>query len=1520
MRKNKILLLILLSFAVSSLINAQTQILINGANNGQTFNGCDYLIYDSGGPFGDYSNNENFHITICNPGGSTVILDILAFNTENNFDFLYIYDGPTTGSPQMVQASGQPGIQGQTFESTGSCITIRFTSDGSVVRPGFEIAASCGLPCQDFTIDIINVNPPITNSDSLWVDICPGTVLSFTAQGNYPNNNTDYLQSDANINWVWTATSGLNTINFQGVGQNTFTHTYNESGGYFIGLVAYDTNGCVATLLDQYRVRISLPPIWGDITADQTVICPGEPVNFSGSVTSDSWVMSIADTQVVDECVTDSQLYEEQTFCWDINAFQPGQTITSGNDFEGICMGFEHSYFGDLELYIRCPNGQQVQLISYPNGCGSTYFGVPGNPNGPYNCTPGTCWDYCWNMSGTQTAQAACGWVGTLPAGDYLPLGSFNDLIGCPINGEWCIVIIDNLLADDGTVCTVDLYFSQSIIPADMWTISHTYAPEDIVWTGDGVHANQGGDANANPTTSGTQTFTFSVTDDFGCTYSETIDVLVLPYDDPTCCVLPDADAGPDSHVCANTFTFNASLTDGNTGQWAVVDGPGNASFNSTTSPNATVTVDTWGVYEFSWTEQNLSPACADTDHITVEFWPVPTTTFIYTPILCYNDQTTITYTGNVGAGANYTWDFDGGTAIGVGQGPYQVSWTESGTHAVRLTVSENGCTSNDTTVNILNPAPVEYELFVNNDPCYGSCEGSASANVTGGTSPHTYTWASGNPVNNNLCAGNYVFEVIDANGCTAGEPFTITEPLELIVLDTIVEHVLCHGSNEGSVFIEAVGGTGELEYIWHDDGDESDFFRENMQAGYYLITIRDENECSIDLSFLITQPEALVVTMSPDMAVCEGQQVNITMHTQGGTGPYTYYWDRGEGYEIAGSTLITVMEETTTFYSYIEDMNGCISDTLSMTVLVSPKLVIDSIMLTHNRCYNSCDGAAQLVMQGGLVPLDYSWGSMNHIWQGLCAGAYTITVTDLIGCTVAGNFVITEPNQLTYSADITPATCFGYDDGEIQMHVQGGTLPYSYIWPNGNTESVHTATAGTYPVTVSDVNNCRIITSFTITQPSQIITTQVGDRTICIGSSTTLTAQATGGTPYYDFRWTGSDGSVYPVNSAIVSPEENTTYTLIVTDSLGCTSNPLVVNVNLHPELEILSVVTSYGLICEGDPAIIQVDVVGGNGGPYFMNLQDGRVVSSPFTVYPTQTTMYYITLRDNCGTPAVMDSIEITVRPKPSNVFTANPVKGCPPLSVNFQEISPNIGQTYLWNFGDGGFSEAKNPTYVYKKAGNYDVTLEVRDIHGCKSRRTRDKMIEVNKNPIASFIPEPEIVSMVNAEIYFINKSSGANYYYWFFGDGDSSNFVSPRHVFPFIGEYEVILVAETYHGCRDTAYRTVIVGNEFTFYAPTSFTPNGDGINDCFRVCGNGIDKNSFRLSVYDRWGNRVFETDRFVPDVNCDACGLGSWDGTDNGDRLKGDKVLSNGLYKWYAEFADWNGTVFKKSGTVYLLR
>ncbi len=1529
MKNNKIMkkIVLLVSFALLYSVAFSQTYLMNASTNGTTINTCSGTLYDSGGANGNYSNNENYYLTICSsiPGGH-VQLTFTQFQLESStFDWMTIYDGPNQFSPVLVNQQGSTSLLNQTVTATGSCLTIWFRTDGSVTYAGFAATISCNFPCQNFTVDLISPTLPVLPDTAVYT--CPNTGAQFIVQGNYPNSGQNYPQSDATTTFTWYVTTVQQTT-YSGQGMTTLPYNFNTPGGTYITFTATDINGCEYIYPDDILVYVSVPPTFVGTSADQTIICPGEEVNFEGFVQVEEWVVQIPD--IINECFCADDDHYQQPQCAEFvqTAFAPGQVITSVNDIESICMMLEHSYIGDLDMWITCPNGQTMYFITYPNNCGLTYFGQPvDNDNLP--CTNqanwGVLYHYCWTPTATQTIPQACPSYSTMPSGNYAPVQPWTNLIGCPVNGTWQVCFRDNLYSDDGVVCDFELHFSPNILPSpgNMWSFQNTYDPNLFVWSGDGVNPNSGGTATAYPTTSGDQIFTFSATDDFGCTYDTTLVVHVRAQDDPVCCAQPDAFAGPDDHVCTNTYNFHATLQQGNTGQWSLVSGPGTVSWQNQNSPNATVTVSQWGVYEFEWREINGPPTCFDTDSVIVEFYPVPTTTFTYTPILCYGNTTNITYTGNVGPTATYNWNFGNGTVhSGSGQGPYVISWTDVGNNTVTLQVSANGCDSPDTLVNIYNPPALTHTLILEDDPCFNSCRGRAQIHVTGGTLPYTYSWASPTNILPNLCAGNYQITVTDNNGCTTGQNFAINQPPELLITNEVTQNLSCYQSNDGFIEITTSGGTGNHTFIWFDSPVSSNV-RTGLSAGTYFLTITDENDCQITQQYTITQPDQLVTTISPNTAICEGQTTVISSNAVGGTEPYRYFWDDGTGVFQAGPSLTLAPSETTTFTLYVLDANDCLSNTVSMTVTVSPLMVIDHVNIQNNRCYNSCDGRAEVLMTGGIPPFNYSWGSPTNVYDGLCAGIYTLTITDIIGCNVNTSFVITQPTPLTYTTESEPATCYGYTDGVATIYVQGSVPPYTYLWPNGHNTNTLTTGAGTYTVTVTDYNECRVTAQITINQPTPIYVTPIPNRTICQGQTTTLSAQATGGTPYaggvYDFRWTGSDGSIYNSNIYEASPTHTTTYNLVVTDSHGCTGSPAPVTVIVNPPLDILSVVTSNDTICPGDPAIIYVDAIGGNGGPYIMTLQDGRVVATPFTVTPEETTMFVITLADMCGTPPVKDSILINVRPKPGNIFVADKVEGCPPLTIQFNENSPDRGQTYLWEFGDNGFATVKNPLYTYTKEGAYSVSLEVTDNFGCKHKRTVENMIMVYTPPKANFVADPEVVSMLSGEVKFINHSTNAVRYFWFFGDGDSSMFAEPRHVFKNIGEYDVMLIAESSRYCHDTVTKKVIVENQFAFYIPTSFTPNGDGVNDCFRPCGNGISKQDFKFVVYDRWGNPVFSTEKYDPSAPCDACTDGAWDGT-RGNRMKGDPILPNGTYHWYCEFKDWNGTIYQKHGTVQLIR
>ena len=1531
---SKSLYIIIAILLLSLVSKAQETYNLDANTNGSTITTCNATLYDSGGPDGQYSSSENYSITFCGMANAPIIVEVVYLSTESaSYDYIRIYDGPNTGSTILANSLGGSTMPAQTeYEATGNCVTITWHSDGSVNRNGFELSIRCGFPCQDYTV---NITPEATYdaTEDAYLGCSGGTV---SAVLNFPNNNQNYEQSVETTSFSWSVLSDAGTQVFAGMGMNDFAEEL-APGAYFFTLTTSDANRC-QVYSNTVTVYISVPPtfVGTHVTPE---VCPNGEAELVGVVNPPpEWTMTIQEVNYEQHCFDDDHIDEEQLSCFTYAEFAPGQVIQQATDIESIGMQMEHSYMGDLDIYLQCPNGQRITLFT--QACSGGFFGeaVDTDTQGVNSCNDGpqyvgVGYDYYWTAGNNRGLMSAnCpGSSRPLPAGDYQPVGSFNDLVGCPINGEWCVIFVDNLGVDDGTVFRTELHFADHLIPAEENIISfqNTYG-DDQWWEGNTVTDATGATTTSFPPTPGQEGYVFSATDNFGCTYDTTLYVTVRDFTHIECCITPEPVIRDIPNlICTNRTNLSVTtVPNGNTGEWSVVSYPNGDDVNNTVTfanpnaPNTQVVVNGWGTYTFRWTEHYMGrDDCSGSADISTTFQQQPTNTFIYTPISCFGDETTITYTGNMDENAEFTWGY-GGAFVQTGAtpvGPHILSWQEAGTHGVTLTVNNNGCVTSDTLVSILNPDKLVIDsITVVNDPCYHSNGGSAVVVHHGGTLPVTYSWAAPGTELLNIGAGSYTLSVTDANGCLAQQPYIITEPTEVIVQTIESTNLTCYGSSDGTISVYAGGGTGELHYLWSDAGFASEN-RVGLPAGEYYLTVSDDNNCAVDAYVALTQPERLAIQMTTDYAVCEGEPTPVHISAFGGTAPYHYMWNNGNG-EFEANDMISPLLDTTTHYSaYVRDAHGCISNTESMTVTVSPEMIIDSIMLRQIKCYGHCDGRAELVMHGGLAPLQYSWPSDNYIYDGICSGAYTVTVADLIGCSVIGSFVITQPVDWSISSTTDSVTCNGGNDGVARIFVDGATPPYTYLWPNGDTTDILTTSAGSYILTVHDSNGCRYTEEFNIPEPLPILALPMRNVTICNGQSTTLTTQVTGGTPYYDYRWQGPNGAEYNGMYYEVSPTETTTYQLTITDSRGCSVEMSPVTVKINPDLRITSVVTSYDTICEGDEALIYVEAAGGNGGPYTLTLQDGRVVPSPFTVRPDTTTMFYITLTDMCTTPAVVDSIEIFVHSYPDELFTASRVEGCSPLDVTFTPLTIN-GTQYLWKFGDNDFSEEEIPSHTYVKPGDYDVTMSVWSEFGCRIEKTIEDLVHVYQRPTALFDADLQSVSVLAAEVLFTNRSLDAYRYFWFFGDQDSATYEHPRHIYPEMGEYEVVLVAESENHCFDTTSRSITVYNQFSFYAPTSFTPNGDGLNDCFRICGNGISKNNYLLTVYDRWGEMVYKTTKFDPKADCDACSEGSWDGTDWGSKKKGDKVLPNGIYYWYCQFEDIYGILHKEQGTVNMVR
>ncbi|MFH2096087.1 MAG: PKD domain-containing protein, partial [Bacteroidota bacterium] len=873
-----------------------------------------------------------------------------------------------------------------------------------------------------------------------------------------------------------------------------------------------------------------------------------------------------------------------------------------------------------------------------------------------------------------------------------------------------------------------------------------------------------------------------------------------------------------------------------------------------------------FAVDDIELTSSGGGGSCTGTDSVIVTLNNNPTPNITGSLSFCTGGSTIL----DAGAGYSaYVWSPSGTTQT--------ISVNTAGNYSVTVT-DANGCTGTD---------QVDVTVAANLSPSITGvlaiCSG-ASTTLDAGGGYSTYNWSTGSTSQtiSVSTAGTYTVTVSDASGCTGTDQVDVTTNTNPSPSITGALS-FCTGN---STTLDAGGGY--TAYLWSTGSTNQTI--NVTTAGNYTVTVSDANGCTGTSQVTVTVSSNLSPNIAGTLAICSGAATTL----DAGNGYAAYLWS-------TGATTQTINVSAGGAYAVtVSDASGC-TGTDNVTVTENNNPVPD---ITGALAF--CPGGSTTLNAGGGYS-SYNWspsGNSQTIVVSV-AGTYAVTVTDSYGCTGTDQVDVVESSAITLTLTPTDIVCYGQSSGSIDLSVSGGAMPFSYLWSNATTtEDLTNVSAGTYSVTVTDAGGCTGTGSASLTQPGQIVIGMTGNQTICNGESATLTVSVAGGVQPYTYHWSHSG-----VNSGTVtvSPTSATTYSCYVEDANGCISNTVSATITVAPPIQ-LSVSSSDTYVCPGDPALIAVVPTAGIGPPYLITF-NGDVSNAPFIVYPNQTTTYTITAEDQCGSMA-SQSITINVYSLPPISFTSDTVQGCEPLTVNFVENSPDMGQTYVWNFGDednNNLSYSKYPVHVYDDPGVYDVTLTVTSAEGCVISDIIPDMITVWPKPEAIFIADPEVVSVIKPLIFFTNYSLLNDTNYWAFGDGDSSNAVHPYHQYPIYptGTYNVELIVATNKGCRDTAYSTIIVKDEFTFYAPTAFSPDFDGTNDYFVVKGNGIDNSNFKLYIYDRWGEIIFESDDLYD----------GWDG-----RVKGGALAKNGTYTWLCIYFDLYGTEHQEAGAVTVIR
>ncbi|MBS1639210.1 MAG: PKD domain-containing protein [Bacteroidetes bacterium] len=289
----------------------------------------------------------------------------------------------------------------------------------------------------------------------------------------------------------------------------------------------------------------------------------------------------------------------------------------------------------------------------------------------------------------------------------------------------------------------------------------------------------------------------------------------------------------------------------------------------------------------------------------------------------------------------------------------------------------------------------------------------------------------------------------------------------------------------------------------------------------------------------------------------------------------------------------------------------------------------------------------------------------------------------------------------------------------------------------------------------------------------------------------------------------------------------------------------------------------------------------------------------------FPAEGT-YFITLTlldtNFCNySDYMIDTLRIASNVKAS---FQTPALGCNPYNASFTNTSSG-GLSFLWNFGDGTTSTQTNPTHLYAQVGIYTITLTANDPSTCNQTDVTSFTITVADKPTAAFSASPQ-PPIANTPINFTNTSTGANWFKYTFGDGDSvittSTLTPVSHIYNLTNTYTVCLTAKNASGCTDVICNPVQTLVNPLFDVPNAFTPNGDGINDKIFVNGYGI--LTMNWKIYNRWGELLFVS-------NTKA---GGWDGTYKG------VIQPQDVYSYILEIELSNGTKYTKKGNITLLR
>jgi gliding motility-associated-like protein len=555
--------------------------------------------------------------------------------------------------------------------------------------------------------------------------------------------------------------------------------------------------------------------------------------------------------------------------------------------------------------------------------------------------------------------------------------------------------------------------------------------------------------------------------------------------------------------------------------------------------------------------------------------------------------------------------------------------------------------------------------------------------------------------------------------------------------------NISCKGENDGSINLNVTGGSGSYEYSWTGPNDFISFTSSisNLIAGEYTVTIYDNSCIPISQSFTLIEPNELeleINTSAVKNVNCYGSnngQLGVII-TQESSGLYTYELFLNDNIveSIQETTQLNPIFSNLFFGNYtikITDQNGCIK--LLEYEITQPNEIIVSTTSTGISCYGADDASIALNISGGIPPYTINWSNLGtgEFQNNLAAGNYTITIIDNEGCVKIVQETIANLPLFTIQPIVNQISCFGSNNGSIDLGLIGGQQPIIVSWSDGSNAGLvrNNLSAGQYSVIISDASNCPINRTFIIIEPEVLsLNGSIQNDLDCNSSNNgSINLIVNGGSAPYQYSW--SNGA----NTEDLVGLSNGNYNVTVTDARGCIAtkqftifrpNTLTVNLNVDSNAN-----CSSGIVTHSFEAIV-------NGGvpPYQINWSNG-VTSGSLNQFMTtpQNGLITVSVVDsrgcyNTASYNINNSNIGQVFFETSSFFLVNFGEYSVEDPIEFINLSNGDIQSLFWNFGDGQFSNEINPFHTYLNEGLYTVELNVTFAYGCIKKF--EKTIKITK----------------------------------------------------------------------------------------------------------------------------------------------------------------------------------------------